>query len=198
MPIFQFTGLSGSGKTTLAEAVAKLLIEKQLEVEIIDGDVYRKTLCADLSFSRADREENIRRLGLVAKEFDQQNKIVLIAAINPFESVRKELTMNYNAKVIWLQCDLDTLVKRDTKGLYRKAYLPEGHPEKLHGLTGVSDLYEEPENADLVVNTGLTTIAFCAQQIVTLVYQPTTTQKIESMGEKCGSQLSTFDKKQYL
>ncbi len=154
MAIFQFTGLSGAGKTTLANLISKLLLANGLEVEIIDGDQYRRSLCADLGFSKADREENIRRLGAVANTFSQQGKIALISAINPYESVRKELYERYNAKVIWIRCDLDTLFKRDTKGLYSRSMLPDSHPDKIFNLTGVNDEYQDPVEPSFEVFTG--------------------------------------------
>ena len=154
MPIFQLTGLSGAGKTTLASSVVEILLANGVDAVLIDGDVYRKTICKDLGFSKLDRLENIRRLGLVAHEFSSIGKTVIIAAINPYEEARIELSKKYAAKTVWIHCDLAVLQQRDTKGLYKKAALPDGHPDKLQFLTGVSDTYENPTNADLVIDTG--------------------------------------------
>jgi adenylylsulfate kinase len=151
--IVQFTGLSGAGKTTLAKAVQQLLQPHPIAVEIIDGDVYRNTLCKDLGFSRADRCENIRRLGKLAHEVDQPNKVVIIAAINPYQIVRQELAYQYGALTVWVRCSLPVLTQRDTKGLYKRALLPEGHPDKITNLTGVNDAYEPPPDAALVIDT---------------------------------------------
>jgi adenylylsulfate kinase len=153
MMLIQLTGLSGAGKTTIAKATQALLQAQGHTVEIVDGDTYRQTLCSDLGFSAADRQENIRRLGNVAHEFTQQGKLAIIAAINPFEAVRQELLTQYGGHVVWIRCGLNTLVERDTKGLYRKALLPEGHPEKLSNLTGVNDVYEVPANPGLIIET---------------------------------------------
>jgi adenylylsulfate kinase len=151
--ILQFTGLSGAGKTTLAQAIQPLLQQQQIEVVIIDGDVYRNTLCKDLGFSKADRCENIRRLGKVAHEAATADNVVIIAAINPYQAIRKELEAQYNAQTVWIQCHIDVLAQRDTKGLYKRAALPDGHPEKINNLTGVNDVYEPPTNPQLVINT---------------------------------------------
>ncbi len=153
MTILQFTGLSGAGKSTLALLVQQQLAAEAVQVEIIDGDTYRQTLCKDLGFSQADRMENIRRLGSVANEQAKKGKIAIIAAINPFEAVRQELKTTYNAHTVWIQCGLPTLTQRDTKGLYRRAMLPDTHPEKINNLTGVNDVYEVPAAPDLVINT---------------------------------------------
>ena len=91
MPFIQLTGLSGAGKSTLSQAVAEFLERDGYLVEVIDGDIYRKTLCRDLGFSHQDRMENIRRLGAVAHSFSTQGKIAILSAINPFEQVRQEL-----------------------------------------------------------------------------------------------------------
>jgi adenylylsulfate kinase len=153
MLIIQLTGLSGSGKTTLSDHVKKRLESLALRVEIIDGDKYRKTLCSDLGFSKEDRCENIRRLGRAAYSFKGSCDVVIIAAINPFEWVRNELKLNYGIKTVWINCDLDVLIKRDTKGLYKRALLPEEHPDKLNNLTGMNDNYDLPLDHDLVINT---------------------------------------------
>jgi adenylylsulfate kinase len=151
--MIQLTGLSGAGKTTLARKVKDLLERDGFIVLIIDGDEYRKTLCKDLGFSKTDRLENIRRLGQLANTFVQQEMIAIIAAINPYEQTRQELRDRYNAKTVWLNCDLEELIRRDTKGLYKRALLPDNDPEKISNLTGVNDVYENPVQAELILNT---------------------------------------------
>jgi adenylylsulfate kinase len=153
MLIIQLTGLSGSGKTTLSDYVKQKLEDQYLRVEIIDGDKYRKTLCSDLGFSKEDRHENIRRLARAAYSFTGSSDVVIIAAINPFEQIRNELKLNYGIKTVWINCGVDVLIKRDTKGLYRRALLPDDHPEKLNNLTGINDGYDLPLDHDLVINT---------------------------------------------
>ncbi|MFD2288926.1 adenylyl-sulfate kinase [Pedobacter petrophilus] len=154
----QITGLSGAGKTTLAQWVSCQLIKLDYPCIVIDGDSYRQTLCSDLGFSHADRMENIRRLGKLANDYAQQGTIAIVAAINPFETVRRELNSLYNTKTVWVDCPMDTLVARDIKGLYRKALLPDGHPDKILNLTGVNDVYEKPLQADLRLDTDLLTL----------------------------------------
>lgn len=153
MVLIQLTGLSGAGKTSIAFRVQQMLLQRDIAAEIIDGDMYRKTICKDLGFTPADRRENIRRLGAVAQDIVLRNTIAIIAAINPYDDVRKELKENYNARTVWIHCALDILVERDTKGLYRKALLPSDHPDKIPNLTGVNDVYEIPIGADLVIYT---------------------------------------------
>jgi adenylylsulfate kinase len=160
--LIQLTGLSGAGKTTLSQAVKVLLEKQSLLTEIIDGDVYRKTICSDLGFSKEDRCENIRRLGAIAGSFSKKNIIAIIAAINPFESARNELKEKYAAKTIWIKCDVNILYDRDTKGLYKRTLLPDGHPDKLSNLTGVNDIYEAPVSPDLIIDTGTGTMQSCA------------------------------------
>lgn len=155
MLFIQLTGLSGSGKSTIANGVKALLQSSGFRVEVIDGDVYRKKLCPDLGFSKEDRNENIRRLGFVSSKFAEHGIISILAAINPYEEIRKELSLyGSHVKTVWINCDLDILIKRDTKQLYKKAMLPDDHPDKVKNLTGVNDPFETPENADLVINTG--------------------------------------------
>ena len=158
MLLIQLAGLSGSGKSTISSKVKKMLNDKNLAVEIIDGDVYRQTLCNDPGFSKRDRCQNIRRLGNLAVTFTQKGIIAIIAAINPYEEVRDELKTRYGAKTVWIDFTIDEQVKRDTKGLYKRALLSEGHRDKLNNLTGVNDIYEPPENSDLKICSDLNTI----------------------------------------
>lgn len=163
--IIQLTGLSGAGKTTLATKIRSGLEAAQVTVAIVDGDVYRKTICKDLGFSQADRQENIRRLGAAAAELAKNHDVVIIAAISPFEAVREELKKKYGAVVVWIKCPVDVLTIRDTKGLYKKALLPEGHPDKLYNLTGVNDIYEEPSAPELVIDTSIESIETAATKL---------------------------------
>jgi adenylylsulfate kinase len=154
MIFVQLTGLSGAGKSTIANAVKELLQEDGFKVEIVDGDVYRKKLCPDLGFSKEDRNENIRRLGFVANLLATHGVITILAAINPYEEIRKELSAyGPHVKTVWINCNLETLMKRDTKQLYKRAMLPIDHPDKIHNLTGVNDPFEDPADPDLVIET---------------------------------------------
>jgi adenylyl-sulfate kinase len=145
----QMTGLSGAGKTTVARALEKRLRAKGFLVEIIDGDEYREGLCKDLGFSKEDRNTNIRRLGFVGKVLSRNNVVTIMSAINPYEEVRSELNaMGDFVKTVFVKCDLDTVIERDPKGLYKKALSGE-----IPNFTGVSDPFEEPVEPDLVLDT---------------------------------------------
>ena len=157
--IIQFCGMSGSGKSTLAQSVKTLLSGQGIPVEIIDGDEYRKILCPDLGFSKADRNQNIRRLAFVAGKLAAHKVVAIICAINPYDEIRQEITTTYpDVKTVFISCEMDELIRRDTKGLYKKAMLPDGHPDKVNNLTGVNDPFEVPEQPDLVIASGEETI----------------------------------------
>jgi adenylylsulfate kinase len=154
MLFIQLTGLSGAGKSTIASGTKDKLLAQGLKVEIIDADIYRRVLCNDLGYSTKDRQENIRRLGFVANLLATNGIISILAAINPYEAGRKQLEMyGYYVKTVWVNCDTNVLVQRDTKGLYKKALLPDGHPDKILNLTGINDTYEEPQHPHLIINT---------------------------------------------
>lgn len=151
--IVQFCGLSGAGKTTLALAVRQQFETEGLKVKVMDGDDYRQTLCKDLGFSRADRLENVRRLASEAEKLRSQYDVLILAVINPFNLGRNQILLNHHAAIIWIKCGLETLMRRDTKGLYHKAMLPDHHPEKIYNLTGVNDVFEVPDSPALIIET---------------------------------------------
>ncbi|WP_316746937.1 adenylyl-sulfate kinase [Pedobacter gandavensis] len=149
--IISFCGLSGAGKTTLAVGIASKMREEGMKVLVMDGDQYRQSLCKDLGFSKADRLENVRRIKEEAMRLNAEYDLILMALINPFEEGR--IISGSSQNLIWIKCNLETLRERDTKGLYFKAYLPDGHPDKIYNLTGVNDTFEIPEDAGLVIET---------------------------------------------
>jgi adenylylsulfate kinase len=168
--IIQFCGLSGSGKTTLAERVSTLLKQQNVKCEIIDGDVYRKVLCADLGFSKEDRNENIRRLAFVASKLSAHGVVTIICAINPYDDIRREVSAKYpNVKTVYIDCSIDELVRRDTKQLYYKALLPDGHPDKINNLTGINDPFDAPSACDLIIKTDAETIEESAQRLLRFI-----------------------------
>lgn len=173
MLLIQLTGLSGAGKTSIANAVKTAMATNRnnISIEVVDADVYRKTLCKDLGFSKEDRIENIRRLGKIAGEFTAKGTITIVAAINPYTITRTELKNTYNAKIVWINCPFDELVKRDTKGLYRRALVNTNDYEKINNLTGVNDPYEVPEDADLVINTGTEDLQTSATRLNNFILQ---------------------------
>lgn len=153
----QMTGMSGAGKTTISREVAKKLRAQGYKVELIDGDEYRRNVTKDLGYSRDDRMENIRRLGFIGKVLSRNSVIAILAAINPYEEARQDLA-GTGAKTVYIECGLEELKRRDPKGLYELALLPDDHPDKLENFTGISDPYQEPSNPDLVIDTENETI----------------------------------------
>lgn len=147
-----FTGLSGAGKSTLAHAVEEHLYQMGCRTFVFDGDNVRHGLCSDLGFSAEDRVENIRRVGEMAKLFLEAGVIALTAFISPFRADRqrvRSLVPHGEFLEIYCRCPLDMCEKRDVKGLYRRARAGE-----IKDFTGISSPYEEPENPELVVDTG--------------------------------------------
>jgi len=170
--ILQLCGLSGAGKSTLAGLVSKRLYTEGIPAEIIDGDDYRSMLCRDLGFSKADRMENIRRLGFVAGKFSAHGIVAIISAINPYNEVRAELTGSYkDVHTVFVDCSISSLIKRDTKGLYKKALLPDGHPDKIKNLTGINDPFDIPANPDLYINTGKRRTEACVAALFSYIMQ---------------------------
>ena len=162
----QMTGMSGAGKSTLATMVADRMRGNGYQVEVIDGDEYKAGICNDLGFSQEDRNTSIRRLGFVSKVLARNNVISIIAAINPCNDVREELTMlSPSAKTVYVKCGLETLKKRDTKGLYRRALLPDGDPEKVHNFMGVPGSFEVPTSPDLLIQTDLELVEESARKL---------------------------------
>ena len=162
--ILWFTGLSGAGKSTLANAVNAALFERGLATYVLDGDNVRHGLCKDLGFSDADREENIRRIGEVAKLFLDAGVIVLTAFVSPFRADRdKARALVSTGDFIEIHCaaDLSVCEERDTKGLYAKARAGE-----IKEFTGISSPYEAPEQPELNVNTGNSSLDSCVDQVV--------------------------------
>lgn len=150
----QMTGLSGAGKSTIAQGLKRRLEARGIEVEVVDGDDYRAHLCSDLGFSKKDRVENIRRLAFVAHKLSGPGRVAIIAAINPYEESRAHLrALSTKHMTVFIDARLETVVERDTKGLYKRAMLPEDDPKHVPRLTGVSDPFEAPQAPDLVVDT---------------------------------------------
>ena len=144
-----FTGLSGAGKTTLANLLAPKLEAHGHSVEQLDGDVVRTHLSKGLGFSKKDRDTNVRRIGWVAALGTRLGGTMLVSAISPYRDVRREArAMSTAFFEIYVECSLDELVRRDPKGLYKKALAGE-----IANFTGVSDPYEAPEQPEVVVNT---------------------------------------------
>jgi len=148
--LFWFTGLSGAGKSTLAHSVEEMLYQNGYRTYVLDGDNVRHGLCADLSFSDDDRRENIRRVGHMSMLYVEAGIVVLTAFISPFradrENVRKIAGADFHE--IYCKCSLEVCEDRDVKGLYKRARAGE-----IPDFTGISSPYEEPEFAELTVDT---------------------------------------------
>ncbi|MFI0401548.1 MAG: adenylyl-sulfate kinase [Cyanobium sp.] len=167
--ILWFTGLSGAGKSTLANAVNSALFEQGLACYVLDGDNVRHGLCSDLGFSDGDREENIRRIGEVAKLFLDAGVVVLTAFVSPFRADRKRARALVDAgDFVEIHCaaDLNVCEERDTKGLYAKARSGE-----IKEFTGISSPYEEPEQPELRIDTGHQSLDDCVSQVLAHLQQ---------------------------
>ena len=157
-----FTGLSGAGKSTLAARVSGELRRRGIPVEVLDGDEVRQNLSKGLGFSREDRDTNIRRIGYVAKLLTRNGVAVITAAISPYRAIRDEVRVQIGAFVeVYVNASLDECIRRDTKGLYRRALAGE-----IPQFTGVSDPYEAPVSPELVVDTEREAVAASAARVI--------------------------------
>jgi adenylyl-sulfate kinase len=163
--IVWLTGLSGAGKSTLATALASRLAGQQ-PVELLDGDEVRTFLSAGLTFSRADRDTNVQRIGYVARLLAKHGVLVFVSAISPYADTRDDVRRRSEALGIpfvevYVNAPLTTVIERDVKGLYKRAQAGE-----IPGFTGVSDPYEPPQAPAVEVRTDREPQAACEQQIV--------------------------------
>jgi adenylyl-sulfate kinase len=151
-----FTGLSGSGKTTIAHLVGPELDRRGQVVEYLDGDTVRTHLSKGLGFSKADRDAHIERVGWVASRLTRHGAAVIAAAISPYDETRRAaraIVEQFGAFVeVYVKASVEECARRDVKGLYEKAFAGE-----ITDFTGVSDPYEEPDDAELVLDTELHT-----------------------------------------
>ncbi len=160
------TGLSGSGKSTIAAAVTATLTERGVLAYTLDGDNLRHGLNGDLGFSAADRAENVRRVGEVARLFADAGLVVCAPLISPYRAGRAHARALHEASglvflEVFVDAPLDVCEARDPKGLYRRARAGE-----LTGFTGVDDPYEVPEAPDLVLRSAEVTTAAAAATVV--------------------------------
>lgn len=165
--VLWFTGLSGAGKSTLAHAVEERLHAQGVRTYVLDGDNVRHGLCGDLGFSEADRSENIRRIGEVAKLFIDAGVVVLTAFISPFRADRDRVR-SWMAPGDFLEihcrCSVEICEQRDVKGLYKKA-----RAGGVKDFTGVSSPYEEPMAPELAVDTGTLELEQCVAMVFELL-----------------------------
>src|SRR6267143_3858051 len=148
--VLWLTGLSGAGKTTLAASLARELIQRGVKLEILDGDEVRTNLSKGLSFSKEDRDTNIRRIGFVARLLSRNGVVAIAAAISPYRETRDGMRREHEAAFVevFVDCSLDELIRRNRKGLYAKALSGE-----IQHFSGVSDPYELPLAPEATVRT---------------------------------------------
>lgn len=162
--IIWFTGLSGAGKSTLAFKLNEVLFNRKVQSYVLDGDNIRQGLNSNLGFSPEDREENIRRIGEVAKLFVDAGFVAISAFISPYNKDRKrnrEIVEKGEFVEVYVKCPLEVCEQRDTKGLYKKA-----RAGMIEDFTGISAPYEVPENPEIVVETNKMDVDACIEVIL--------------------------------
>jgi adenylylsulfate kinase len=162
------TGLSGAGKSTLASALAERLREDGAAVEVLDGDEVREHLSKGLSFSREDRDLNVRRIAYVAKLLCRNGVAVITAAISPYRATREEARREIGDGFIevYVNASLEECIRRDVKGLYGKAIAGA-----ITSFTGVSDPYEPPTNPEVEVDTERETLEQSVEKVLDTLRQ---------------------------
>ncbi len=157
------TGLPSAGKTTVGRALAARLQAEGHLVEILDGDLVREHLTADLGFSRADREENVRRIGFVAHLLSRNGVVAVCSVISPYRQGRDQLRELHGGRFfeVHVAAPVEVCAGRDVKGLYAKQ-----RAGTISGLTGVDDPYEAPLNPDLVLPTHSQTLSESVEMLI--------------------------------
>jgi sulfate adenylyltransferase len=163
-----FTGLSGAGKSTIAGRLVELLVEAGHTVTLLDGDEVRTHLSAGLGFSKADRDTNVRRIGWVAAQIAKHGGLAVCAPIAPYAATRAEARRLVEEQagpgsfvLVHVATPLDECEARDRKGLYAKARRGE-----IAEFTGISDPYEEPTDAELVIDTRSSSVDESARRVL--------------------------------
>lgn len=167
--ILWFTGLSGAGKSTVANALEQALHQRGYHTYLLDGDNVRHGLNKNLGFSAEDREENIRRIGEVAKLFVDAGVIVLTAFISPYRRDRDQVRAIVGEGEfveVFVDTPIDVCESRDPKGLYKKARAGE-----IKNFTGIDDPYEAPENPEITLRTDQSSIEESVVQIIATLTQ---------------------------
>jgi adenylylsulfate kinase len=157
------TGLPSAGKTTIAHAYADRLRAAGRTVEVLDGDAVREVLTAGLGFSRADRDENVRRIGYVADLLSRNGVDVVCSVISPYRAARDEVRDRHGERFVeaWVATPVEVCAGRDVKGLYARQARGE-----ISGLTGVDDPYEPPTTPEVVLPTHELTVEECVERLL--------------------------------
>jgi adenylyl-sulfate kinase len=157
------TGLSGAGKTTLARRIAPALSQCDCRVEVLDGDEVRQAFGHDLGHTPADRAANMRRMGFMARLLSRNGVAVVVAAMSPYRRVRDEIRRDHDAPFleVFVDCGLDELTRRDTKGLYAR-----GRAGELQNVIGLTDAYEPSPAPDVHLHTDTVPVEECVASVL--------------------------------
>lgn len=182
-----FTGLSGSGKSALANLLAQEIKKRGQEVDVIDGDIIRRSLSKGLGFSKEDRDENIRRVGHACSYLTATGRVAIAACISPYAAIRdRNRDMIGDFVEVHCDCPVEECAKRDPKGLYKKAFAGE-----IKGFTGVDDPYEAPVNPEVKVNTDTEEISESLGKILGKLEEMGYIAKANTMTEEEEAQIVT-------
>jgi bifunctional enzyme CysN/CysC len=161
-----FTGLSGAGKTTLSSALCTEFLAHGYRVEVLDGDIIRTLFHSDLGFTRKDRDENVRRIGLLAELLVRNGAIVLVSCVSPYRAAREEVRTRIRDFVeVYVNAPLHICEQRDPKGLYKRARRGE-----ITGFTGIDDPYESPLAPEVECLTDRESVRACTEKIMTAAF----------------------------
>ncbi|WP_111895167.1 adenylyl-sulfate kinase [Acinetobacter sp. MB5] len=164
--IVMLCGLSGAGKTTIANALLVHLKQQGYPADIIDGDESRKYLFPELGYTLPDRCKNMERMAWLAHKLSNNGIIAIISAMNPDQNTRNTIKKKYlNVKEVFVYCSVESLFSRDTKGLYKKSQLPDGHKDKISNLSGINGDFHIPQSPDLVINTDTLSVEDAVKKI---------------------------------
>src|SRR5215213_6572676 len=163
-PVLWFTGLSGSGKSTIAVRVHEALVNKQVEVEYIDGDALREVF-PNTGFTRPEREDHLRRTGYMASRLAAHGVTVVASFVSPYRDSRNFIRkLSSNFVEIYVATPLDECERRDVKGLYARARRGE-----IKNFTGIDDPFEPPDRPELTLDTRALNVEQCVNKVLALV-----------------------------
>ncbi len=163
--VLWLTGLPGSGKTTIASKVAEILRQRGYRVELLDGDWVRKTINPDAGFTREERNRHLYRVAWIARLLARNGVIVLCSFVSPYRDTRAKIREIVSEEVpfieVYVKCSLEEVIRRDPKGLYKKALRGE-----IKHMTGIDDPYEEPLNPEITVDSEHNSVEENASKII--------------------------------